>query len=161
MREVVLGRVCVRHKEFWCRERPAANIPMPREVWETRRSEFGEWPPLLAVKFPQLRLWDDRVVRLAQGSPIRGLHPQIAPGSWLLLEKLPAIPDTRSDGSRKGWPRPIYVLRRGVNLLCGYLERDGNRFVLLSNKQEESAKVTFDSDDLRDVSRVSGVAVPV
>jgi hypothetical protein len=80
---------------------------MPREVWETRRSEFVEWPPLLAVKFPQLRLWDDRVVRLAQGSPIRGLHPQIAAGSWMLLEKLPAIPDTRSDGSKRGWSRPI------------------------------------------------------
>jgi hypothetical protein len=134
---------------------------MPREVWETRRSEFGEWPPLLAVKFPQLRLWDDRVVRLAQGSPIRGLHPQIAPGSWMLLEKLPTIPDTRSDGSRKGWSRPIYVLRRGVEILCGYLERDGNRFALLTNSQEESPKVTLHSDELRHVSRVCGVAVPV
>ena len=141
--------------------RQAASVPMPKEVWETRRGEFVEWPPMLAVKFPQLRLWDDRMVRLAQGSPIRGLHPQIAPGSWMLLEKLPAIPDTRSDEGKKGWSRPIYVLRRGLEILCGYLERDGNHFVLLSNNREESAKVTFDSDDLRDVSRVSGVAVPV
>ena len=141
--------------------RQAASSPTPREVWETRRSEFVEWPPLLAVKFPQLRLWDDRVVRLAQGSPIRGLHPQIAPGSWLLLEKLPAIPDTRSDGSKKGWSRPIYVFRRGVEILCGYLERDGNRFALLPNNHEGNEKVTFYPDELRDVSRVCGVAVPV
>jgi hypothetical protein len=141
--------------------RQTASVPMPREVWETRRSEFVEWPPLLAVKFPRLRLWDDRVVRLAQGSPIRGLHPQIAPGSWLLLEKLPTIPDTRSDGSKKGWSRPLYVFRRGVEILCGYLERDGNRFALLTNNHEETAKVTFHSDELRDVSRVCGVAVPV
>jgi len=153
--------LAARHYAELSTPRPAASIPMPREVWETRRSEFGEWPPLLAVKFPQLRLWDDRMVRLAQGSPIRGLHPQIAPGSWMLLEKLPTIPDTRSDGSRKGWSRPIYVLRRGVEILCGYLERDGNRFALLTNSQEESPKLTLHSDELRNVSRVCGVAVPV
>jgi hypothetical protein len=79
----------------------------------------------------------------------------------MLLEELPTIPDTRSDGSRKGWSRPIYVLRRGVEILCGYLERDGNRFALLTNSQEESPKVTLHPDELRDVSRVCGVAVPV
>lgn len=141
--------------------RQAAASPLPREVWETRQSEFVEWPPLLAMKFPQLRLWDDRVVRLAQGSPIGGLHPQIAPGSWMLLEKLPTIPDTRSDGSKKGWSRPIYVFRRGVEILCGYLEREGNRFALLSNSDAGSAKVTVHSDELRDLSRVCGIAVPV
>ena len=141
--------------------RQAANSPMPREVWETRQSEFAEWPPLLAVKFPQLHLWDDRVVRLAQGSPIGGLHPQIAPGSWMLLDELAKIPDTRSDGSKKGWSRPIYVFRRGVEILSGYLERDGNRFALSSNDHEGSAKVTFRPDELRDVSRVCGIAVPV
>lgn len=141
--------------------RPGASIPMPREVWETRRSEFGEWPPLLAVKFPQLRLWDDRMVRLARGSPIRGIHPQIAPGSWMLLEKLPSIPDTRSDVSRKGWSRPIYVLRRGMEILCGFLERDGNRFALLTHEQEDNGKMPVHANELRDVSRVCGVAIPV
>ena len=141
--------------------RQAASPPMPREMWEARQSEFAEWPPLLAVKFPQLSLWDDRVVRLAHGSPIRGLHPQIAPGSWMLLEKLPAVPNTRSDASKKGWSRPIYVFRRGVEILCGYLERDGNRFALLSNNHEGSVKVMFHSEELRDVSRVCGVAVPI
>jgi hypothetical protein len=141
--------------------RLSASVPMPREVWEARRSEFVEWPPLLAVKFPQLRLWDDRVVRLAQGSPISGLHPQISPGSWMLLEKLPAIPDARSDGNKKGWSRPIYVFRRGVEIFCGYLEREGNRFALLTSNQEESVKVALHPDEFRDVSRVCGVAVPV
>jgi hypothetical protein len=28
-----------------------------------------EWPPLLAAKFPQLSLWEDRLVRLAEGNP--------------------------------------------------------------------------------------------
>jgi hypothetical protein len=141
--------------------RRSANAPMPKEVWEARQGEFVEWPPLLAVKFPQLRLWEDRVVRLAQGSPIKGLQPPITPGSWMLLEKLPAIPDTRSDAGKKGWSRPIYVFRRGVEILCGYLERDGNHFALLSNNREGGVKVTFHPDELRNVSRVSGVAIPI
>jgi hypothetical protein len=121
--------------------RLSASVPLPREVWEARRSEFVEWPPMLAVKFPQLRLWDDRIVRLAQGSPIGGLHPQISPGSWMLLEKLPVIPDTRSEGNKKGWSQPIYVLCRGVEIFCGYLEREGNHFALLTSNQEERVKV--------------------
>ena len=141
--------------------RQKAKAPMPKEVWETRQREFVEWPPLLAVKFPQLPLWDDRVVRLAGGRSIGGLHPQIAPGSWLLLEKLPAIPDTRTDASKKGWSRPLYVIRREVEILCGHLEREGNRFALLSNHGEGNTRMTFHLDELRNVSRVCGVAVPV
>jgi hypothetical protein len=141
--------------------RQTASAPTPREIWETRRSEFVEWPSLLAVKFPQLRLWDDRVVRLAHGLPISGLHPQIAPGSWMLLEKLPVVPDTRSEGSKRGWSRPLYVFRRGVEVFCGYLEREGNRFSLLTNTQDGSAKVTFHPEELNHVGRVCGVAVPV
>lgn len=136
-------------------------IPMPKDVWETRRNEFLEWPPLLALKFPQLRHWEDRAVRLSEGLSISGLHPHIGPGSWMLLEQLPEIPDTRSDRSKMGWSRPIYVLRRGLEMLVGYLERDGNRFALLTQSQGENAKVPFHADELGDVSRVSGVAVPV
>jgi hypothetical protein len=141
--------------------RQTASVPVPREVWETRRSEFVEWPPLLAVKFPLLRLWEDRVVRLAQGRPISSLHPHLGPGSWMLLEKLPAIPDTRSDGSKKGWSRPIYVFRRGVEFLCGYLEREGSRFALLTNSQEGTTKMMLLPEELHHVSRVCGIAVPV
>jgi hypothetical protein len=141
--------------------RHTASVPAPRELWKALRSEFVEWPPLLAVKFPQLRLWEERIVRLAEGRPISGLHPRLGPGSWMLLEELPAIPDTRSDRSKKGWSRPIYVIRRGVEILCGYLERDGSRFALLTISHAGSAKIMLQPDELRDVSRVRGVAVPV
>ncbi len=141
--------------------RAAANAPTPKDVWDRRRNEFGEWPPLLGTKFPQLRRWDDRIVRLAQGTSVRGLHPQITPGSWLLLEQLTAMPDTRSDWNKKGWSRPLYVLRRGIETFCGYLERDGNRFALLTNHQEGNARIVFDPEELGNFGRVSGVAVPV
>jgi len=79
----------------------------------------------------------------------------------MLLEKLPVIPDTRNEVSKRGWGRPMYILRRGVEVLCGHLERDGNHFSLLSHSHAGSAKVTFHSDELGDLSRVCGVAVPV
>ncbi|RXH58209.1 hypothetical protein GRAN_1519 [Granulicella sibirica] len=138
-----------------------ASTPIPREVWETRRQEFAEWPSLLAVKFPKLRIWDDRVIRLAKEKAIEGLNPVIKPGSWMLLEPLSSVPDTRVDARKQGWSQPIYVLRRGVEILCGRLVREGNRFVLLANPKDVSSKIMLDADDLRDVSRVSGVAVPV
>ena len=141
--------------------RPAASAPTPGAVWETRQSEFAEWPPLLATKFPQLRSWDDRIVRLAQGSSIKGIHPPIAPGSWVLIEKLPSIPDTRGDWSKKGWSRPIYGLRRGIEVLCGFLEQDGNRFSLLTGNPEDSSKTPLQPGELDNLGRVNGVAVPV
>jgi hypothetical protein len=79
----------------------------------------------------------------------------------MLLEKLPVVPDTRSEGSKRGWSRPLYVFRRGVEVFCGYLEREGNRFSLLTNTQDGSAKVTFHPEELNHVGRVCGVAVPI
>ncbi len=141
--------------------RPTASPPFPREVWERRQSEFVEWPPLLAAKFPQLSLWEDRVLRLAEGTPIRDLHPHIAPGSWMLLEKVLAVPDTQAVKHKRGWSRPIYVLRRGIEILSGYLEREGNNFTLLTYRHDGSVKIPLGLDELGNVSLVSGVAVPV
>jgi hypothetical protein len=139
----------------------SASPPLSREVWEKRQSEFVEWPPLLAAKFPQLSLWEDRLVRLAEGSSIRDLHPHIAPGSWMLLEKVLAIPDLRAAEHKRGWSRPIYVLRRGAEILSGYLEREGNNFALLTSRQDGSARMTFRPGEFGNVSLVSGIAVPV
>ena len=135
--------------------------PPPSDVWEARRREFVEWPPLLSLTFPQLRQWDDRIVRLGDGSEIRGLDPAIGPGSWMLLEKTPGIPDTRRDGKQAGWSRPFYVLRRGLQIFCGYLERDGDQYALLSDSHSGGMKIAFRNDELASLSRVAGVAVPV
>jgi hypothetical protein len=145
------------------RPRPAANALQCREMSGTGdASEFGEWPPLLGTKFPQLRRWDDRIVRLAQGSSIRGLHPQIAPGSWLLLEQLTAMPDTRSDWSKKGWSRPLYVLRRGDRDVLR-LSGAGWEPVRAPHHSVQRAmpRITFDPEELGNFGRVTGVAVPV
>ncbi|WP_157439752.1 hypothetical protein [Terracidiphilus gabretensis] len=45
---------------------PHLGLPQPIDVWEARRKEFGGWPPLLSVTFPELRQWDERFVRLAE-----------------------------------------------------------------------------------------------
>ena len=112
------------------------------------------------MKFPQLRHWDERIIRLAEGSAISGLDPSIRPGSWMLLEKNLAIPETRSEVTKTGWSRPLYVLRKGMKHFCGYMEREGNQYVLVS-ETGGGAETAFRADQLSSLSRVAGVAVPV
>ena len=78
-------------------QRRRALPPTPADVWEELRREWVEWPPLLSMKFPHLRLWDERIMRLADGCEISGLEPSVRPGSCVLLEEVPAIPDTRRE----------------------------------------------------------------
>jgi hypothetical protein len=111
------------------------------------------------MKFPHLQQWDERIIRLAEGCNISGLDPSIRPGSCVLLEKAPAIPDRHSEVTKTGWSRPLYVLRKGMTHFCGYLEREGDQYALLS--EAGAAKTAFRADDLPSLSRVAGVAVPV
>jgi hypothetical protein len=104
---------------------------------------------------------DDRVVRLPQGSEMKGLDPSISPGSLMLLEKVPRSHDPRSEARKAGWGRSIYTLRRGAEFLLGHLERDGNQYALLSNTHGSVSPIKFRHDELVELSRVSGVAVPV
>jgi hypothetical protein len=139
----------------------SAALPIPSSVWQARRKEFGEWPPILSIKFPRLAQWDDRVVRLAEGCAVSGLDPAIGPGSWMLLEKTPSAPETGSDKTKTGWSRPLYIFRRGLQIFCGHLEREGNQFALLTNPSDGEAKIVFDVDALPQLNRVAGLAVPL
>jgi hypothetical protein len=134
--------------------------PEPADVWEARKNEFGGWPPLLSVTFPELRHWDDRFVRLAQGALSGDLSPSIAPGSWLLLRQVESIPDVEIECRKTGWTRPIYVVRKGLEMICGYLEREGTQLVVI-DRDKEQARTAFRVDQLNQLSRVAGVAVPV
>jgi hypothetical protein len=99
-------------------------------------------------------------VRLAEGCSISGLDPSIQPGSWLLLEKTSAIPDTRSEATKTGWSRPLYTLRKGMKYFCGYLGREGNQYALFS-ETGASTKIAFSTDEMSSLSHVAGIAVPV
>jgi hypothetical protein len=140
---------------------PEVRLPQPVKAWEVYRSELVEWAPLLSVKFPELHLWSDRALRLANGSAIQGLDPAIAPGSWMFLERALAIPDVQNEQKKAGWSRPIYVLRRGFNIICGYLEKDGAGYALLSSVHGYGSKTTLAKDELKDLWRASCVFIPV
>lgn len=136
-------------------------LPRPVKAWEAYRKEFVESAPLMSLKFPELRLWSDRAIRLANGSAIQGLDPAISPGSWMFLEKAPAIPDVQSEQRKTGWSRPIYVLRRGLETIFGYLERDGDGYALLSSAYGYGSKIPFGKYELKDLRRVACVLVPI
>jgi hypothetical protein len=146
-------------EEAWAVPRNAYS-PTSNEVWEARWKEFGGWPPLLSMRFPQLREWENRVVRLAHGSQIAGLDPTLGPGSLLLVEESPSIPDLLIERTKSGWSRPIYVLRRGLEFICGYLDKSGSQYAVLS-AANGGVKASFRVEDLAQLSRVTGVAVPV
>lgn len=135
--------------------------PRPSDVWEARRNEFVEWPTLLSIKFPQIRSWNDRVVRLSQGVTIRGLEPSLSQGSLMVIDNLSGPPDPRSDERKTGWSRPIYAFRRGVEFFLGHLDRDGSQFTLLSNIPGSGSTLTFGEHEFKQLSHISGVAVPV
>lgn len=138
-----------------------AHLPIPSDRWAALREKYVEWPTLLSVKFPHLKFLGERVVRLPYGSAIRGLEPSISPGSLVLLEKMPSLPDLRGDAKKIGWGRPIYAFRRGAEIFCGYLQKDGNQYVILSNSQGRQPSIRFRKDDVDQLNRISAIAVPV
>jgi hypothetical protein len=139
----------------------SAHLPVPSDRWRALREEYVEWPTLLSRKFPRLRNWDERIVRFPQGSAVHGLDPSISPGSLMLLDKVAETPDTRRDAKRTGWSRPIYAVRRGAEIFCGHLERDGDQYALLFNSHGSALPFRFRHDELPQLSRVRGIAVPV
>jgi hypothetical protein len=79
----------------------------------------------------------------------------------MLLENIRETPDTHSDRRKIGWSRPIYVLRRGIEIFSGYLEKYENRYALLGSTTGSEVKVTFEADELPQLNRVAGIAIPV
>jgi hypothetical protein len=136
------------------------HLPVPRDRWIKLRDEFVEWPALLSIRHPELRSLDERIVRLPESIALQGLDPPIAAGSLLLLEKTLEIPDIQRD-MRAGWGRRVYALYRGTDLVFGYLDRDGNQYVLLGGAKGDGIIVPLRQEELHQLSSVSGVAVPV
>lgn len=135
--------------------------PIPFDVWEARRKEMVEWPALLSLKFPKPSAWSHRVMRVGSEASINSVEPPIRPGSWILLEELHAIPDTRNDASEHGWSRPLYVLRSGLETFFGHLERDGSSFALLNQSGLTPTKVVIHQSELPNLRRICGAIVPV
>jgi len=142
-------------------KRPEPTPPTPFAVWEERRKEMVEWPALLSLKFPKPSAWGHRVIRLGSEALINSVEPPIRPGSWLLLEELSSLPDTRSDAGKHGWSRPLYTLSRGLEMFFGNLERDGTDLALLNHSDLKPTKVVFHQSELPNLRRVCGVIVPV
>ena len=140
--------------------RARAHAPQPAVTWQARRQEFPEWPSLLSLEFRKLQSWDERIVRLSRGINLPGLEPPIVSGSLLLLKEF-AEPGSVSDNTKTGWSRPLHALRRGTELVLGYLNRDGNQFVIDSSQPSGLPSSSVSGDELRNLRLVSGIAVPV
>ncbi len=139
--------------------RRVARVPVPTEVWEERRSEMGGWPAILSARFPNPGAGEDRFLRLAESLQINGLEPRVGPGSWLMLEPCSGHVEAQHDSTRRGWSRPMYALRRGVEILFGHLETEGDGFRFLSVQLPEH-KTSLRVNEFRNLRRIVGIVAP-
>ncbi|WP_263415258.1 hypothetical protein [Terriglobus albidus] len=135
--------------------------PDPAEQWEEHRREYGEWPSLLSLKFPNLSSIGGKVVRLARGVSIAGLEPSIRPGSFVAVEKVERLPNPEDNSAKHGWWRPLYLLQRGAEFACGPLEGSGDERTLAAAAPERTETIRISGTDTQYLHRVIGVAVPV
>jgi hypothetical protein len=63
--------------------------------------------------------------------------------------------------TKTGWSRQVYALRRGTDLLCGYLDRSENRYVLLPGGKGFGEAIAIHQDELEQINYVCGAAIPV
>jgi hypothetical protein len=138
------------------------HMTKPQTVWNVRRREFLEWAPLLSFKFPKLNLRRDPIARLSRRSELRGLDPPLAAGSWMLLKPLQDPPENaKKVGGVSGWNRRLYLLRRELDFVTGYLERDSSGYALLSSAGGVTRRESIALDEISSLQQVVGVAVPV
>jgi hypothetical protein len=139
-----------------------AHPPAPVERWQDLRKEFPEWPAPLAMKYPRPQSLEDRVIQLPTGIELRGLSPAPTAGSLLLLDDVSFSPEHYRDEPRgTGWSRPIYALRRGAEVICGYLGVDQDRYVLTKDPRGQELAAVAHRTEAHQLSRVCGIAVPV
>jgi hypothetical protein len=139
---------------------PKARTPTPEPRWVSLRQEWGEWPVLLSSIFTNPPTSAHLFLRLQQNDTFQGLEPLVPPGAVLMLETARDIPDTRSDHRLMDWNRPIYVLHKGKQIYCGYLEVDHRSYTLVAHPQKRTASLTFHVSELDGISKVIAIASP-
>jgi hypothetical protein len=138
----------------------SAARPEPQQVWEARRRELVEYASLFAIAFPQPANLADRVVRVGNEVSFQTIEPNLSPGSWILLEERAPSFDPDRDKGKRGWSRPLYALRRGLELFVGHLDRDGDTYALITGNMQK-VRNPLVAEELGELRRVCGAAVPV
>ena len=136
------------------------SVPAPPEVWDARRKELGEYGALFAQHFPKPSQWGSRVIRISNDVLLRGTSQQIRAGSWIALANLPEVLDAESEGSKRGWARPLYALSRGLETFFGHIERDGNALALMVHRASSWEPVKISLEELPFLQRACGAVIP-
>jgi hypothetical protein len=140
---------------------PAAESPHPRSQWDHLIRDWGEWPTLLSMAIPQMERLKHRLIRVNQAKPYENLDPVIRQGAIALLEETDRIPDTKQDRQKQGWNRPIYAVRHGGEILCGYLDNDGQHVALIPHPRSTGRRISFLHRQITMIGRVIGLASPM
>src|SRR5260370_37368526 len=115
----------------------------------------------MSMVIPRLREVEAKTLRIYQSDLFGGLDPLIPPGSVALLEEIDGFPDTYEDSVKDEWERPIYAVRHGQDILCGYLENDGIHIALVPHPLSIGRRKTFLRHQVSVLGRFAFAAVPV
>ncbi len=137
-----------------------AITPEPRNRWKMVIKEWGEWPALLSMILPRMEQFQHRLLRIHQNDIFDGLDPLIRPGAVALLEEADGLPDTHNDRRKHDWDRPIYAIRYGRELLCGYVENDGQRLTLIPHPKSSARRISFSHHRVTVAGRFAAIASP-
>lgn len=139
----------------------AAAAPEPRMRWRELLNDWGEWPTLLSLAIPQMEQYQHRLLRIYRNPIFDGLDPLLRVGSVALLEELHQIPKTQDDREKRGWNRPMYAIRRGEEVFCGYCENDGMRITLIPHPRSSARRVSFLHHQITILGKLAGIASPL
>jgi transcriptional regulator with XRE-family HTH domain len=138
-----------------------AVAPEPYDGWKMFLMEWGEWPALLSMTLPRMEQLQHRLLRIHRNETFNGLDPLIRHGAVALLEELEHFPISHGDSKKQSWDRPIYAIRHNSDVLCGYVESDGNRLTLIPHPRSSARRISFFHHQITVAGRFAAVASPL
>lgn len=147
--------------ELQTKEIRSAVTPEPHHRWQIFLKDWGEWPTVLSMAIPGMEQFQHLLLRIHQESDFTGLIPLIHSGAIGLVEEVNGIPELRADREKSEWDRPIYVIRHKQNILCGYLDYDGEYIALVPHPRTSARRLSFLRHQVDIVGKLIGVASPL
>ena len=126
--------------------------------------DWQEWPLLLSLLLPDIRLRSYDIVRVNQSEDFDGLDPIISPRSFLLInnEEGGLSVDFSKDRTKRDWDRRIYAIKHKDRILCGFLEGDARTLTLVPHPAAETTpRRSFQRANTTVLGIVIGAAVPI
>lgn len=135
--------------------------PEPHARWQDFLKIWGEWSTLLSVTHPNPSAESDNLLLFNSHGGFKGLDALIRDGSIMLVDPLDVSPPRNGAAENDEWARPIFALRHGGEIVCGYLECNDTHFAIQPHSHSGVPRLIFRRSRIQVLGRVSAVASPL